>query len=772
MTFDTGFLILAIVLVAASPVHAQTRLTENPWDEATSAEAEKQAARLGNPTAQLSLARRYEVGDGLPSNPDLAADYAAAAALVNRTAALPVLRRLATGGNVRAQAMLGRLLLAEPESASRDEGMRLLTRAGDAGSGEANFILGTRLAVSGNRGGAEMRFVQAERAGGITASFARFLRENLHRAARQNAVAQLTDVAPVVEPARFDRGEPRLERSLAYWGLTRDNYYKTEATRTLVALRLFDLAEATYSGDVVADYLFVRELHRRCGEEAKMDRWACAAAVDASFPFHDLALYEGRAHLKDMPKVLEAGKVLEVGVGGPADHPRARALYELLVDSYSDAVIPEPAFRLSQMLDQGLGGPVDKARARMMLEKAAEYRQPVAAFAIALEKMRQNDMDGLAFYLRAAADGGNADAAYYYARLLSENRIRVRWGQEHIFKYFQQAADAGHRQAFYAMGEVYWNGWGAQVDKSKAEYWWQAAARLGDPKAADHVATLFSNRSDWAGAIPWLRRAAQGGYPGAQGKLDRILAGGYRERNLGGFLLGVFDFMGDLGESMAASYQAQYEAEQAEIRRAMSFYVLPSADPGGSGSGISDSASIGLGSDGDVGNAVSVSFAGDSSGGLNDGSSDGGGYGGSNDYVANSVDLSGAEDFDSQGSYAGSWQGGNLSRDGETAGINTSSSSASSGSSDSTSGNFAITVESVPITGPSEAEIAAQQRAAAYEAQQTADRAALARSIKESLDAQAADLRDFETNPCRNTFPAPASCYPNASEERGRVSPQ
>jgi len=651
----------ASALAVAAAASAQT-LTPEPWDARTSTATELESAKRGHVPSLISLARRHQSGDGVVRNPDLAADYWAAAAISDPAAAMPGLRALAAD-NVRAKTLLGRLLLSESTPAARAEARAMLTVAADAGSADANFILATMLAGSQSRADrreAQVLFARAERAGGWLGSTSRFLREQVGRGRAMPAVA-LPRGAPLVRQVRSDPPATR-PAGWEHWGLTPREDLTSPRARSVLAARIFTIAGAAHGGDANAWLLFMAETSMRCVEDGRLYRPACVANYDSVSPALDYSTDVRQAYIAELPERMAVAKMFELGTGGPEDFMRARGMYDWIKfygGSYGGDGA-EASYRLSLMTDKGQGAPADPVEARRLLVEAADRGHPIAAYGLALEKLRANDMEGLDSYLRAAANGGNADAAYAYAELLRENKLTAYRRDRDLLKYFTQAAEAGNRRAFYGVGLCYWNGWGVAADEAQAEYWWEKAARVGDPKAADHVAALHLQRGDPPGAIPWLRRAAQGGHPGSAAKLQEVLDKGWRERSLGGFLMGVLDFVGDVGTGMAEAYQYQMAQEQAEIQRQMMYYSAAMAGGGSSeDSGGADSSADGGDGSGDFAAGEGDDFGSDDYGGSDSaggyGSDDGGSGSGGGDFVSGGGGGSGFSDASSpDGGFGGS----------------------------------------------------------------------------------------------------------------------
>ena len=78
------------------------------------------------------------------------------------------------------------------------------------------------------------------------------------------------------------------------------------------------------------------------------------------------------------------------------------------------------------------------------------------------------------------------------------------------FKYFEQAANQGHVDAMYDMGNYYQYGNGIEADNGKAMYWYQKAADNGNKYALRELASVYEygrlgQQMDYAKAVKYYK---------------------------------------------------------------------------------------------------------------------------------------------------------------------------------------------------------------------------------------------------------------------------
>lgn len=127
--------------------------------------------------------------------------------------------------------------------------------------------------------------------------------------------------------------------------------------------------------------------------------------------------------------------------------------------------------------------------------------------------------------IRAAAEGGVAEAQVLYAQMLLDGDGVVRDEREAV-GWFWKAAQKRHVMAINMVGRCYDLGWGVAIDKALAAKWYGVAANLGFDWAMYNLATLMTLGEgvpkDRPGAFALFRKAAELGGPARAKALNFI----------------------------------------------------------------------------------------------------------------------------------------------------------------------------------------------------------------------------------------------------------
>ena len=174
--------------------------------------------------------------------------------------------------------------------------------------------------------------------------------------------------------------------------------------------------------------------------------------------------------------------------------------------------------------------------------------------------------------LRAAAEGGDADAQYELAGLYSRPDGPVAPDPAETVRWLRRAAAQGHAPAQTSLGMYYLAGEGVDPDPRAAARWWRLAAERGNAVAQYNLGVLYQGVPapfrtdadppvDHAEAVRWLSLAA------AQDQVQAIMTLAIKYRDGDGipqtpgeafrwFLraseLGVVEAMGEVGSMYAA----------------------------------------------------------------------------------------------------------------------------------------------------------------------------------------------------------------------------
>ncbi len=120
--------------------------------------------------------------------------------------------------------------------------------------------------------------------------------------------------------------------------------------------------------------------------------------------------------------------------------------------------------------------------------------------------------------IKALAENGDARA-----QLEAGNCLR--WGYGGVEKdlkaalaWYLKAAEQGHAEAQFKLGDVYQFGGGVDRDLKEAFKWFRKAAEQGHAAAQNSIGSHFFTQGPDKNkeAIKWFRKAAEQGHPGAQ----------------------------------------------------------------------------------------------------------------------------------------------------------------------------------------------------------------------------------------------------------------
>ena len=122
------------------------------------------------------------------------------------------------------------------------------------------------------------------------------------------------------------------------------------------------------------------------------------------------------------------------------------------------------------------------------------------------------------------AEEGNADAQYVYAKFCLPTSIRT------TLDWLQRAADQGHVEAQFDLGELYYNGNRVVQDYSKAREYFRTAADLGSVAAQLKLGYIYGRGlgipKDALEAVRWYQLAAEAGNLAAIGQLEIMYMNG------------------------------------------------------------------------------------------------------------------------------------------------------------------------------------------------------------------------------------------------------
>jgi len=184
-------------------------------------------------------------------------------------------------------------------------------------------------------------------------------------------------------------------------------------------------------------------------------------------------------------------------------------------------VVPPPGF---QLMDKQT--PQDVI-ASLLPEAKAGDSEAERRVGIAYED--ESAYSQAAFWIRKAAESGDAEAQYKLGHLYSEghgvpqdNNLAAVW--------WRKAADQGNANAQSNLGLAYINGDGVPNDFSEAAFWLRRSAEQGDAHGQALLSMLYEAGwgvpKDYAQAAAWTRKAAEQGDSAAQGHLGDMYFNG------------------------------------------------------------------------------------------------------------------------------------------------------------------------------------------------------------------------------------------------------
>lgn len=89
--------------------------------------------------------------------------------------------------------------------------------------------------------------------------------------------------------------------------------------------------------------------------------------------------------------------------------------------------------------------------------------------------------------------------------------------------WYTMAAERGHAEAQYYLGEYYYYGISVPKDLDKAIYWFKKADCQGHADTPNYIGMCYSSRGDYASAMPWFKKGAERG----ESKSQFMLGVGY-----------------------------------------------------------------------------------------------------------------------------------------------------------------------------------------------------------------------------------------------------
>lgn len=133
---------------------------------------------------------------------------------------------------------------------------------------------------------------------------------------------------------------------------------------------------------------------------------------------------------------------------------------------------------------------------------------------------RENDARAI---VRPAAEGGDTDSQYVYGLMYAEGGSPDHWIAA---RWYRRAAEKGHAQAQFKLGDLLDRGKGVPEDPDQAALWYRKAADAGHAGAQTNLGLMYLHGRglpwDDQQARVWLALAADGGSAMAQYSLGLV----------------------------------------------------------------------------------------------------------------------------------------------------------------------------------------------------------------------------------------------------------
>lgn len=132
---------------------------------------------------------------------------------------------------------------------------------------------------------------------------------------------------------------------------------------------------------------------------------------------------------------------------------------------------------------------------------------------------------------RKAAEMGHAEAMFTMGQFFAEGKGGVTKDVKQAFSYYKRSADAGYQEAFMKVARMYDSGTGVEKNTYIANDWYLKSAEHGNVEAMIVLASRYMSgnqgfSTDYFEAEKWLLKAAQKGDMNAQYKLACLYYGG------------------------------------------------------------------------------------------------------------------------------------------------------------------------------------------------------------------------------------------------------
>ena len=237
------------------------------------------------------------------------------------------------------------------------------------------------------------------------------------------------------------------------------------------------------------------------------------------------AALESSAAAGDVSAQFELGKIFAAGKGVERDEVQAASWFKRAAEGGS----AEAQTNYAAMLFQGQGLEKDQAEAVRLYEKAASNGAVLAQFTLAQLYERgiavETDPAKSLMWFEKAGEAGLTAAQAQLGRIYLEGNATISKDYSIARKWLDRAAGGGDAWSQNALGVLYEQGLGGEVDPDRARDLYLSAAGSGDPKAQSNYGRMLIELPvgdrDLPEAFKWLTLSErQGEITGA-----KLLAG-------------------------------------------------------------------------------------------------------------------------------------------------------------------------------------------------------------------------------------------------------
>lgn len=212
--------------------------------------------------------------------------------------------------------------------------------------------------------------------------------------------------------------------------------------------------------------------------------------------------------------------VLTLGMNAPLS---ANEMWEAMFNGHLEnarAGDPEAQYEVGIMYLKGQGVEQDRDRAIEWLKAAAASGYSLADSKLARIQEQESKFE----QLKSDADGGNLEAQYELAMMYLKGR-GVATDEKAALRYLQMGVDKGDEKAITRLGIIKYKGEAGKADYGEAL---KLLTRVSDHSvlAQYYLGEMYATGSgvgkDYAAAIDWYRKAADGGFNRAAGKIINL----------------------------------------------------------------------------------------------------------------------------------------------------------------------------------------------------------------------------------------------------------